>query len=143
DIQAGINARVDLVGLPVGQATGAAGINASIGIDLNDDNEDPSTLQPAFNDNRSLADRHDGRLYFDEINTIIKTNAGDPLCLFDLGGQLSAYLQITLDVIGVFHKEFSFNWPLLQFNLPCSVNRPAGPNQDLANILKDTSGNSI
>src|SRR5262249_46739736 len=98
NVHAGIDAQVDLIGL----ATGQASITATIGVDLNDDNEDPTNGLPAFGDGRSATDRHDGRVYLDEIGTILSTNANDPLCLFDASGQLNAGLQISLDVIGVF-----------------------------------------
>src|SRR5690606_23000977 len=42
-VSAGVDAQVRLVGLPVGRATGTAGIQAIVGIDLNDDNEEPDT----------------------------------------------------------------------------------------------------
>lgn len=143
DVHAGIDAQVRLVGLPLGRATGQAGINATIGIDLNDDNEDPQNGNPPFGDNRDIADRHDGRVYLDEIATIVTSNANDVLCLFDLGGSLSANLKITLDVIAVFHKEFDFDWELLKFDRPCSINRPASPNQNLADIVTDSQGRKV
>jgi autotransporter-associated beta strand protein len=141
NVHAGIDAQVDLIGLPVGKATGQTSITATIGVDLNEDNEDPTNGLPAFGDGRSATDRHDGRVYLDEIGTILSTNANDPLCLFDASGQLNAALQISLDVIGVFHKDYHFSWPLLPFDLTCSSNHAVAANQNLADIVVDGSGN--
>lgn len=123
-VQAGIDAKVRLVGLPLGQATGTAGIKGTVGIDLNDDDEDPTTHQPIGGDDRSSADRHDGRLYLDEIPKILDATGTEFLGLFDLVGQLDAFLKIELSVIGIFHASYEFNWLLKKFELTFTNDLP-------------------
>jgi autotransporter-associated beta strand protein len=140
-VHAGIDASVDLIGLPIGEAKGTASLDANIGIDLNDDNEDPMTHQPPPGDPRSSADRHDGRVYLDEIATIIQSH-NDPLCLFDLTGSLTVNLDLSLSaLLGLFQANFSFSKTLLNFNVSCSSGQPgAALDQDLANLVTGTNG---
>lgn len=138
-INAGIDASVRLIGLPIGSATGTASITGTVGIDLNDDNKDPSTGQPIFGDERSEADRKDGRLYLDELQHIVEVN-GTALSLFDIVGKVEAALSIRLYVVLLIDKTYTFEWTLAEFEQTIATGGPSGP-PNLAQLLDNGGSN--
>src|SRR5262249_51397732 len=100
---------------------------------------DNRTHQPLLGDERSDADRHDGRLYLDEIPQIIDAT-GTVLGLFDVVGKLAAELQIRLYVALVFDKTFTFDWTLAEFESNFTNDLPPG-GPDLANLLPNGGSN--
>lgn len=116
DVHAGIDAGVRLLGLPVGSATGTVRLEANISVDLNDDNKNEDGIAP---DPRSEADKGDGKLHFHEIPIIVQSNEGNPFCLFDLSGALTAALDLRLYVFLLFDETIHREYELLRFEHEC------------------------
>src|SRR5262249_20397087 len=138
EIHAGIDAGVRVLGLPLAHMTGQGGIRADIGVDLNDDNEIDDQGTPAPGDNRTNAERHDGKFHVGEIGTVIRSNGGNPLCMFDLVGGLFAELQVSIEVnLFLFSFDWSWKneWKLLDFSGGC---KPDPIIADLANLSGTT-----
>ena len=134
-IHAGIDAGVRVLGMPLAHITGEGTIGASIGIDLNDDNKSPHI---PGEDNRTEEEKRDGKFHVGEITEVLESNGYNPLCLFDLTGQLGAELEIKIEVdVFLFSFSWSFKdqWLILDFEVECE---PIHVTPDFANVVGNT-----
>ncbi|MFO0909074.1 MAG: autotransporter-associated beta strand repeat-containing protein [Isosphaeraceae bacterium] len=117
--QAGIDATVSVLNFDVARATGFFKINGSVHADLNDDNEDANGVLPECDD-RTDAERRDGKLHLGELATIVHSRGNNPIALVDLGGTISAELGLHVTVAGglLFDQQFSKIFPVLDLNVP-------------------------
>jgi Ca2+-binding RTX toxin-like protein len=135
-ITVGIDARATVLGFDIAHVEGDGSLIATVGLDFNDDNDGVPLTDPPGPDPRTNEARHDGRLRLSEIGVIVASNGGNPLCVFDLAGQLTAALDLNAHVhIPIWGKEtlasYHNEWLLLDFSLGC---KPETETADLANI---------
>jgi autotransporter-associated beta strand protein len=114
-VSAFINATVTILGVSA-KITGSGGINGHIEVDLNDDNETSTGLTPP-SDTRTYEERHDGKMYLDEIVTVVQSN-GTILALADLSGSVNLVLAVDVDLpFEKWDKHFDWSWELFSFNI--------------------------
>ncbi len=115
-VQAGIEGSASIIGFDIGRITGYFRLDASINVDLNDDNEINGSAPPC--DLRSYEERHDGKLHLNEMRTIADSHDGKFLANFELTGEIAAELGVHILVLNglILDRTESTRFVLLSFH---------------------------
>jgi Ca2+-binding RTX toxin-like protein len=141
-----VDAAVRLLGFEAGSIAGHGKLFGTLGVDLNDDNENnyPENKNdhavPAL-DTRSAQDRKDGKLYLDEIGIIRESRGGKVIALFDFEGKILAELGVTLRALGgLFEKSYAFDFTIYEFENVLRPELPPSGTPDLAFVAPRVVG---
>ncbi len=138
---AGLDAKISVLGFDLAKITGTAEIGGSVSIDLNDDDDGaPQPLDP-----RDDAARTDGKFHLNEISTVIDTNGGDLLCMFDLDATLFAKLSFEIHIPGP-NPDWSHKWILATFHAECDPTPVVADYADIIGgklVLTSTTSSSL